>query len=173
MDRLIRAASTADRDAVQSLIRREVARGTVLPRAFTPDDFLVMEEDGCVVGTLALTPWSDGVTELGTIIAARPGLGIGSALLSAGAAEAQRRGADRVVVLTASPGFFARAGFSASADPPWARARGPVLLQDPDEALQSAISTKASSSCRRCPKLARCRQHLLTRALAPADRAVA
>lgn len=161
----LRAARAADRPVVEALVAREVAAGAVLPRAFDPAAFLVAERAGRVVGTLGLSAWSPVVVELGTVIAAQPGQGVGRALVSAGLEAAAARGAHWAVVLTGAPGFFARQGFSTLDDPPWARARGPVPLPDQAEALTAAVGAKAAASCRSCPHLAACQQALLARPL--------
>jgi N-acetylglutamate synthase-like GNAT family acetyltransferase len=161
----IRTARASDQPQVEALIRREVRAGTVLSRPFALDEFIVATEDGHVVGTLAAQLWSDTVIELGTVIAAASGRGIGRALVSGGLATAEQRGADWAVVLTGSPGFFSRHGFSAMRDAPWARALGPVLVPDQPHAITTAVGKKAANNCRSCPQLSVCSQTLLVRRL--------
>lgn len=163
----VRPARAGDHFSVLRLVRREVARGTVLPHAFVPADFLVAEEDGVVVGTLSMTSWTAGVWELGTVIAAEPGRGVGQALVAAGLEEAKERGAHSAVVLTGLPGWFSRQGFSAVGDTPWARARGLHMPEPAQEELGLAIAKKAAGSCRGCTRLGGCHQALLMVDLRP------
>ncbi len=159
---IIRAARAADALAVEALVEREVHRGTVLPRRFSADAFLVAELDGQVAGTVALTAWSDRVIELGTLIADRSGLGIGRALAEAATRQARERGHDAIVALTSVSGFFERLGFSAVAQTPWAEARRVSTLPTPWlPELGPAVAHKAASSCATCPRLAGCSQALM------------
>ncbi len=169
----LRAAQAADRPFVESLIAREVRAGSVLPRAFDPEAFLVAEEHGAVVGTLSLQAWSDGVIELGTVIAAVPRRGIGRALIAAGLERAAATGARWAVVLTGCPDYFAARGFEPLSDAPWARAQGPVASPDQPEELTAAIGYKAAASCRSCPHLRGCSQALLAHPLKQAWEACA
>ena len=173
MSLTLRAAQAADRPFVEALIAREVRAGAVLPRAFDPDAFLVAESEGAVVGTVGFQAWSDGVIELGTVIAAVPRRGIGRALVAAGIERATDAGARWAVVLTGCPDFFAAQGFSPLPDAPWARARGPVATHDQPEELTAAIGYKAAASCRACPHLRGCSQALLARPLKQAWEACA
>ena len=158
----VRPAVEADAAAVVPLIAREVARGTVLPHVFRPEEFLVAEVDGDVVGTLSLAAWTPGVVELGTVIAAVSGQGVGSRLVEAGLRRAAAEGAHTAVVLTGVPGWFASLGFTALGATPWARARGLSTIPPiRDPALDDAISAKSARSCARCPHLAGCTQALL------------
>lgn len=168
MATVIRPAVAGDALSAVRLIRREVARGTVLPHTFHLAEFLVAEEDGVVVGTLSLSSWTAGVIELGTVIAAEPGRGVGQALVAAGLEEARERGAHTAVVLTGVPGWFSRQGFTAIGDTPWARARGLRVLQPAQDELGVAVSKKAAASCRGCARLGGCSQALLTVDLRPA-----
>lgn len=130
----IRRAGPADVLDIQRLMAPEVERGTVLPRAVDPADFLVGEQV-CA----SLTPWSPSVVELGSVVSARPGMG--TLVVEAAVAEARARGFTRVVVLTALTGWFERRGFS-TANAPW-----PLKEQH----------------CVGCPRKAGCQQVLMVR----------
>jgi N-acetylglutamate synthase-like GNAT family acetyltransferase len=171
----IRQAVATDRRAVVALVDREVRAGTVLPRPFIPEHFVVAESGRRIMGTLATTRWADGVVELGTVISAERGHGVGARLVRAGLERARDAGGRWAVVLTGVPDFFSRQGFTVSSDTPWARARGPVLALDEHD-VAVAIGAKAESSCRSCPYLATCQQVMMVRRLdaaAPAWRACA
>ena len=142
---IIRPAGNLDRTAVEQLVSKEAAAGRVLPRAFTPADFLVAEVSGRVQGTLSLTAWSPEVLELGTVISALPRHRIGDRLVQAGLDHAARTGHAWAVVLTAIPGFFSRQGFDPVETTPWARARGPVAPASLGAELDHAIGHKAQA----------------------------
>ena len=170
---IIRPAGNLDRTAVEQLVSKEAAAGRVLPRAFTPADFLVAEVSGRVQGTLSLTAWSPEVLELGTVISALPRHRIGDRLVQAGLDHAARTGHAWAVVLTAIPGFFSRQGFDPVETTPWARARGPVAPASLGAELDHAIGHKAAGSCMRCPFLGTCSQALMALPLHTAVRACA
>jgi N-acetylglutamate synthase-like GNAT family acetyltransferase len=130
----IRRARPGDVVAIERLMAPEVARGTVLPRAVDPRDFLVGEQV-CA----ALTPWSSTVVELGSVVSARPGMG--ALVVEAALAEAAARGFAQVVVLTALTEWFARRGFTT--------VKAPLDLKE--------------QHCMGCPLRAGCRQVLMVR----------
>jgi N-acetylglutamate synthase-like GNAT family acetyltransferase len=157
-----RAAVEADRPIVEALIARELAAGTVLPRRFVPAEFLVLAgPSGEVLGCASFSRWGPGVVEVGTVIAAHPGGGLGRAVVEAALARVAAGGDDTAVVLTAVPGFFSRLGFTEVPDAPWARARRLPAVALGDAALTRAVSVKARKSCAACPHLAGCTQSLL------------
>ncbi len=100
----IRRARPEDVPVIQALMAPEVARGTVLPRAVQPEDFLIGE-----AACAALTAWSSTVVELGSVVSQRPGMG--TLVVEAACAEARARGFKQVVVLTALTPWFLRRGF--------------------------------------------------------------
>ncbi len=158
----IRPAIAADVPAIRALMAPEIARGNLLPRAVDPADFLVAEDDGELVGTVALSPWTEDVVELGSLVSALRGVGLGAALVEAAAEEAGRRGYDVVVALTGIAPFFERAGFERLRAAPWARARGCESLSE-GPLLDRAIAAK-SRRCAGCDRLGACAQTLLARA---------
>lgn len=159
---IIRPAVLDDLPALAALLAPEIARGTVLPRELDPADFLVAEERGALVGAVALTPWMGDVIELGALVAAVPGQGIGARLVEAAMARAGERGYGTVVALTGVPGFFERVGFSPRAVAPWAVARREKRRR-PDPDIGAAVVYKAGR-CAACARLGTCNQVLLSRA---------
>lgn len=160
----IRQAVATDRRGVDALVDREVRAGTVLPRAFVPEEFVVAEMRRRIVGTLATARWADGVVELGTVISGERGHGIGAKLVHAGLARAREHGGRWAVVLTGVPDFFARQGFTATDDTPWGRVRTPAPAVTQLD-LADAIGAKADTSCRSCPYLPTCRKVMMVRRL--------
>jgi N-acetylglutamate synthase-like GNAT family acetyltransferase len=157
-----RAAVEADRPFVEALIARELAAGTVLPRRFVPAEFLVLVGANAeILGCASFARWGPGVVEIGTVIAAHPGGGLGRAVVEAALARVAAGGDDTAVVLTGVPGFFARLGFQAVPDAPWARARRLPAVDLGDDALARGVAVKARKSCAACPHLAGCSQSLL------------
>ena len=170
----VRPARPSDAPAVRALVAREVRAGTVLPRLFSPGQFLVAEDERGICGTVSLSAWTSEVVELGTLIAREPGRGIGALLARAALDEALARGHGAVVALTAVPGFFLHLGFSAVGDTPWARARGIATLPAtwmPE--LAPAVGYKATKGCASCPRLAGCQQVLLAIRIGAAARVCA
>lgn len=167
----IRAATPSDIPAIEALMAPEVAEGTLLPRQVRAGDFLVAELGEALVGAVALAPWSESVAELGSLVAARRGAGLGALLVEAAMDEAYSRGYTTVVALTGIPGFFERRGFGTLAAAPWARARGCATLPVPPR-LDQALGYKARV-CAACPRLEGCAQVLLYRSTAAVARAVA
>lgn len=157
----IRAAVSGDRVRIESLMAPEIAAGTLLPRVVDTSDFLVAELRGEIVGVVGLKPWAAGVVELGSLVSARRGLGLGSALVEAAMIEAGARGYHTVVALTGIDEFFARQGFRALGAAPWAIARGCASMPH-SPAVDAAIHHKARI-CAACPRLAACSQSLLAR----------
>lgn len=165
----IRPARAGDVPAIEALIAPEIAAGTVLPREIDPSEFLVAEGDGRLLGCVALKAWSADVVELGAMVAAEKGAGIGSLLLMAVVAWAEDRGYDVITALTAVPHFFLGQGFQAVDLTPHALARGPVVAPEGiGAALATAIGGKARGSCAGCPRLGSCAQALLAFAITPA-----
>jgi N-acetylglutamate synthase-like GNAT family acetyltransferase len=100
----IRAAASADADAVRALLEAED-----LEAAFAPDEFLVAEAGSELVGCARLKPLPDGARELASVAVAphRRGEGLGRALV-----QAALEGVDAPVhALCLEPGFFEELGF--------------------------------------------------------------
>ena len=170
----VRAARSADVDAIRVLLAPEVEAGTILPRVVRPEDFLVALMDGEIVAVVAMTRWTDEVVELGSLVSARPGLGLGGSLVQAVMEQASLQGFRSVVALTAIDGWFTRLGFRAHPTAPWALAsRQPVLVSSLDDRLDAAVGWKAATVCAGCARLGRCRQRMVVRAVASETRRVA
>lgn len=114
----IRLAMPGDVPAIQRLVNTFAADGLMLPR--TPNelfenirDFLVYEQDGQVLGCVALhVIWSD-LAEVKSLAvdSALHGRGVGSQLVQAALREAERLNIPRVFALTFRAPFFERMGF--------------------------------------------------------------
>ena len=171
----VRSALAADVPAIEALLAPEVARGTVLPRVVEAAAFLVaVGPSGAIVGCVGLAGWSSEVVELGSLVSALPGQGVGQRLVDAVRVEAARRGASTVVALTGLRRWFERQGFEAHTVAPWQLARSmPVLLSSETPSLDAAVAHKAASACAVCPLLARCSQRLMVTRVALPVRQVA
>ena len=171
---LVRAATRSDTEAITAMLAPEVAAGTVLPRVVHPADFLVAEQGGILVGAVALTPWTDDVVELGSLVSRRRGLGVGRRLVEAVFERAGLDGFRSVVALTSIDGWFQQLGFVSHARAPWEQASaGPRLVSHPESHLDAAVCWKARAVCAGCARLASCRQRLMVRAVSVSTRRVA
>ena len=115
---MVRTAKSADAEAICEMINYYAERGKMLHRSLQSvyedlRDFLVAEQDGRVVGCVALSiSWKD----LGEVrsLAVAPGCqgqGIGKELVEGAAAAAREIGLRRIFALTYEQSFFARLGF--------------------------------------------------------------
>ncbi len=157
----IRPAVPEDRTALAALLAPAVASGAILPTDPDPRKFLVAEGPRGLVGAVALTPWTPEVTELGSLVSAETGCGLGTRLVQAAVSSAAAEGFATVVALTGLGDWFARRGFASTPTPPWALARAP---QTQAETLPGLVK-KAQQSCRVCPRLASCKQALVARSV--------
>lgn len=114
----IRRATPADAAAIHELQHDFVARGLLLPRSIaqiyrTIREFIVVVEQGRVVGCAALRIYSAELAEVGALAVAEDlhGAGIGRRLVETLVGEARTLGLRRVFALTLQDGFFHRLGF--------------------------------------------------------------
>ena len=138
-----RKARLKDVTAIHALIAHYAAQGLLLPR--TEDEirlhvqrFLVLEENGQVIGCVALESYGPDLAEVRSL-AVDPttrGRGLGMRLLKFALATAKRRKITRVFAVTHTPEFFGRLGFVAS--------------------TRWALPEKIARDCRACPKAEKC-----------------
>lgn len=138
-----RAAVLPDAGPIHAIIAPHAREGTLLPRSM-PElcenirDFVVVEEDGHLVGCGALHLYGTHLAEIRSIAVcpAKQGRGIGRLLVEALMNEAQRHSVTCVCLFTRTPDFFARVGFSV--------------------ASREALPDKIYKDCVHCPKLTDC-----------------
>jgi N-acetylglutamate synthase-like GNAT family acetyltransferase len=171
----VRAARPGDIPSLEALLAPEVAAGTILPRVVVAEDFLVAELRGAgIVGAVATSMWTEDVVELGSLVSARGGLGIGRMLVEAVMQRAALAGFRSVVALTGLNDWFGRLGFVSHPTRPWALARRqPVLLTSCEPHVDAAVGWKASTVCSGCSRLSGCSQALMVRAVPAIARQVA
>jgi len=114
----IRPAQAHEIEAIRALFAEEVAAGRMLPRAEHEirarlDDWLVAEEWGQIAGCVSLVQFSPALCEVRSLAVhpAYRGRGIASALVHEALALAERRGMERVLVLTRAAPLFEKLGF--------------------------------------------------------------
>ena len=114
----IRPAQAHEIEAIRALFADEVAAGRMLPRAEHEirarlDDWLVAEEWGQIAGCVSLVPFNGSLCEVRSLAVhpAYRGRGIASALVREALALAERRGIERVLVLTRAAPLFEKLGF--------------------------------------------------------------
>ena len=129
----VRTATANDAHAIRTLIDRNVADGTLLPRsepfiAMHAPHFLVAEDDGRVVGCVHLDEYAPSLAELRSLAVepASKGRGVGRALVLATLAFASRRGYATLFAVSNDEAFFKRFGFEARHIPELDRERSEV-----------------------------------------------
>lgn len=116
---MIRKARIGDVETIQKLINHFAEKNAMLPRALSTiyeniRDFVVIEEDGIVVGCCALhVTWSD-LAEVKSLAIAEgtQGKGYGRELVQICLDEARQLGIPSVFALTYVPEFFEKLGFT-------------------------------------------------------------
>ena len=149
---VIRPGRVGDAPAIRELINAYAELGRMLFRSLAEvygsvRDFLVCEEDGEVVGCLAMhVYWSD-LAEIRSLAVRedRQGRGIGAALVEAALADARQLGLGRVFALTLATGFFERLGF--------------------ERVAMESLPYKVWTDCIHCPKQDQCDEIALVKAL--------
>ncbi|MDV0446285.1 Amino-acid acetyltransferase [Methanosarcinaceae archaeon Ag5] len=116
---MIRKAKMSDVYEIKALINSYATEGCMLPRSLdslytTIRDFMVFEENGHIIGCCGIHPdWEDlGEVVSFAVVRGRTRQGIGTELLDACIEDAKTVGMNRLFVLTSSPLFFERKGFT-------------------------------------------------------------
>ena len=141
----IRKAKIGDARDIQSLINKFAKRDLVLPRSLNEiyenlRDFFVCEMDGRIIGTAALHILWEDLAELRSITVSKEyqGMGIGKRLIKRALKEAKALGVKQVFVLTYTPEYFKKIGFT-----------------DIDK---NSLPQKIWGDCLRCPKFPDCEE---------------
>ncbi len=115
---MIRKASASQVHGIKSLIDYWAMKGEILPRDEGSiksgiNDFVVLEENDCVVATAAVVAYTENLAEIRSLCVHpdHHGKGFGKQIVIASENEAKSRGVNTVFVLTRKPGFFAKLGF--------------------------------------------------------------
>ena len=116
---IIRKAVLTDIEGIYELVNYYAEKGMIFPRSLhsifeTLRDFTIVEADGKVIGTGALTLAWDGLAEVRALTVAPEHLrnGVGLQLVAAMTVEAKQLGITRLFTLTYEPEFFKAAGFA-------------------------------------------------------------
>lgn len=138
-----RNAKLPDAIAIEQLIQVHVGSGTLLPRSFSDiceniRDFVVVENEGEIVGCGALHLYGMHLAEIRsiTVTMKSSGKGAGRVLVDALLREAKHQHVTCVCLFTRIPGFFARMGFR-------------VVNKE-------ALPDKALKDCQLCPRQNAC-----------------
>lgn len=114
----VRKAVLADIEKIYELVSYYAERGLILPRSRhaifeSLRDYTVVEQDGILAGSGALTLAWDGLAEVRalTVSPAHLQKGIGLKIVGAITDEARQLGISKLFVLTYHPEFFKSAGF--------------------------------------------------------------
>lgn len=116
---VIRKAKMSDVFEMKELINSYATEGCMLPRSLDSlytniRDFAVMEKEGKVVGCCGVHPDWEDLGEVVSFAVAKPYTlqGNGSRLLEACVEDAKTIGLGQLFVLTSSPDFFKKKGFT-------------------------------------------------------------
>ena len=149
-----RRAILPDAEQIHDLIASYSGDGTLLPRSLAEicenvRDFVVLEDEGQLIGCGALHLYGTHLAEVRSITVARSaqGKGGGKYLMKALLAEAKRHHVDCICLFTRIPDFFSQSGF--------------VVAQRED------IPDKMYKDCHACPRLHCCDEITMVRGELP------
>ena len=138
-----RNARLPDAFAIEQLIQVHVGDGTLLPRSLSEiceniRDFIVVENEGEIVGCGALHLYGMHLAEVRSITVTKKskGKGAGRVLIEALMKEAQKQSVTCVCLFTRIPDFFAKLGFQ--------------------EVQKEELPDKALKDCIKCPRVNAC-----------------
>lgn len=139
----IRSARLNDVTAIHALVNKFATRQVMLPLSFGDiterlRDFLLVERDGQLLGTVAVHVTWDTLVEIRSlaVLEESQGEGLGRRLIAAALDEARRLGATEVFTLTYVPEFFEKYGFQ--------------------RVERSVLPHKVWQDCTKCPKFPDC-----------------
>jgi amino-acid N-acetyltransferase len=114
-----REALLPDAEQIHALIAAYSGDGTLLPRTFAEvcenvRDFVVLEDDGDIIGCGALHLYGPHLAEIRSITVdpARQGAGGGERLVKALLAQVRKHNVSSICLFTRIPEFFSRLGFA-------------------------------------------------------------
>jgi amino-acid N-acetyltransferase len=149
-----RNATLPDAFAIEQLIHVHVADGTLLPRSLAEiceniRDFVVVENEGEIVGCGALHLYGMHLAEVRSITVTNKskGRGAGRVLIDALLKEAQKQSVTCVCLFTRIPSFFAKLGFH--------------------EVEKEKLPDKALKDCIKCPRQNACDEIAMYRGTLP------
>lgn len=149
-----RNAKLPDAFAIEQLIQVHVGDGTLLPRSLAEiceniRDFIVVENEGEIVGCGALHLYGMHLAEIRsiTVTSSSKGKGAGRVLVDALLKEAEKQSVTCVCLFTRIPQFFARMDFQ--------------------EVEKEAIPDKLLKDCVRCPRQHACDEVAMYRGALP------
>lgn len=149
-----RNAKLPDAFAIEQLIQVHVGDGTLLPRTLSEiceniRDFVVVENEGEIVGCGALHLYGMHLAEIRSITVTNKskGRGAGRVLIQALMKEAQKESVTCVCLFTRIPDFFAKLGFR--------------------EVEKEALPDKALKDCNKCSRRNACDEIAMYRGTLP------
>jgi amino-acid N-acetyltransferase len=149
-----RKAILPDAEKIHDLIAGYSGDGTLLPRTLAElcenvRDFVVLEDEGRIIGCGALHLYGTHLAEIRSITVApfEQGKGGGGRLVKALLAEAKRQRVDCICLFTRTPEFFGRQGFSV--------------------AQREDLPDKIYKDCHACPRFHNCDEVAMVRGELP------
>lgn len=140
---MLRRAKVGDVKAIKSLIDAYREEGSLLPRPLTEiyenvRDFFVIQEEGKIVGCVALHVVWEHLAEIKSLVVDREfrGRGYGDQLILAAMRDTRDLQVEQVFALTAIPSYFASRGFN--------------------EMDKAQLPHKIWAECVKCPKFPDC-----------------
>jgi len=150
-----RRATAVDARKIRALIDTFVSDGTLLPRseAFIAEQahhFIVVEDEGRVVGCVHLDEYAPSLSELRSLAVdpATHGQGVGRMLVAATEALARRRGCTTLFAVSNDEAFFNKFGFEARHIPELDRERSEVSRYKGVFAKDLTMYTEPNSASR-------------------------
>lgn len=139
----LRRAEPADAQELHELLERFVAPGLLIPRTLkqvysTIRDFVVVIENGRIVGCGALRIYSAELGEVGAlaVLEEARGGGLGGRIVNALVNDARNLGLRRVIALTMRDSFFHRLGFETRA-----------LIEYPEKIAADCVTCSRRAGC--------------------------
>lgn len=152
---VIRPAEDGDIPGLVALVNEYARRGDLLPRspqsiADSLRNWFVAVVDDDIIGCVSLLRYTSGLVEVRSLAVAdrAHGLGVGTRLMDALIAEAERRGVPTLFALTRAVRFFERNGFTIT--------------------VKEIFPEKVWTDCQKCPLLHNCDETAVVRHLNPA-----
>ena len=149
---LLREGCAEDAPSIHRLIVEHQLEGWLLPRVLSEIEghahrFVVVEQDGRIIGCAELAPLSRSVAEVRSLVVrgGSRGTGVGTQMIDELVRRAAMAGFEKVCAFTHSPAYFVHQGFSI--------------------VPHAWLPEKIATNCQGCARFRRCGQYAVVRPL--------